>query len=53
MSEPRRRRGARVLRERLGADRAGLVHGRMKGPDKDDVMARFRAGKSGRWSRQR
>ena len=35
---------AALLRERLGADRVGLVHGRMKGPDKDDVMARFQAG---------
>ena len=33
--------------ERLGADRVGLVHGRMKGPDKDDVMARFQAGEIG------
>ena len=38
----RRGRGARaVLRQRFGADRVGLVHGRMKGPDKDDVMASF------------
>jgi ATP-dependent DNA helicase RecG len=38
---------AALLRERLGADRVGLVHGRMKGPDKDDVMARFQAGQIG------
>ncbi len=38
---------AALLRERLGADRVGLVHGRMKGPDKDDVMARFQAGDIG------
>jgi ATP-dependent DNA helicase RecG len=38
---------AALLRERLGADRVGLVHGRMKGPDKDDVMARFQAGAIG------
>ena len=24
---------------RLGADKVGLVHGKMKGPDKDAVMA--------------
>jgi ATP-dependent DNA helicase RecG len=35
---------ARVLRQRFGEDRVGLVHGRMKGPDKDAVMARFAAG---------
>lgn len=28
----------------LFGDRVGLVHGRMKGPDKDKVMARFSAG---------
>ncbi|WP_194955374.1 ATP-dependent DNA helicase RecG [Sphingopyxis solisilvae] len=38
---------AGLLRERLGAGRVGLVHGRMKGPDKDDVMARFQAGAIG------
>ncbi|MFN8925003.1 MAG: ATP-dependent DNA helicase RecG [Rhodospirillales bacterium] len=31
------------LKERLGS-RVGLVHGRMKGPDKDAVMAAFAAG---------
>mgnify|MGYP002777049625 CR=1 FL=1 len=36
---------AAVLRARFGADRIGLVHGRMKGPDKDDVMAAFAAGR--------
>lgn len=32
-----------TLRERLG-ERVGLVHGRMKGPEKDAAMARFAAG---------
>jgi ATP-dependent DNA helicase RecG len=32
---------ARVLNLRFGEDKVGLVHGRMKGPDKDAVMARF------------
>jgi ATP-dependent DNA helicase RecG len=35
---------ARVLRIRLGDDKVGLVHGRMKGPEKDAVMGRFAAG---------
>jgi len=35
---------ARVLEMRFGADRVGLVHGRMKGADKDAVMARFASG---------
>ena len=35
---------AAVLRVRFGADRVGLVHGRMKGPDKDAVMAAFAGG---------
>jgi ATP-dependent DNA helicase RecG len=35
---------ARVLEMRFGADKVGLVHGRMKGPDKDSVMARFASG---------
>ena len=34
---------ARVLRLRFGDDKIGLVHGRMKGPEKDAVMARFAA----------
>ncbi len=38
---------AALLRERFGADRVGLVHGRMKGADKDAVMARFQAGEIG------
>jgi ATP-dependent DNA helicase RecG len=38
---------AALLRERFGADRVGLVHGRMKGPDKDDVMASFANGSLG------
>ncbi len=36
---------AAVLRQRFGADKVGLVHGRMKGPDKDDVMASFASGR--------
>lgn len=32
---------ARLLQARFGADRVGLVHGRMKGPEKDAVMERF------------
>ncbi len=35
---------AHVLKLRFGEDRVGLVHGRMKGPDKDAVMARFAGG---------
>ena len=35
---------AAALRQRFG-DTVGLVHGRMKGPDKDAVMAEFAAGK--------
>jgi ATP-dependent DNA helicase RecG len=35
---------ARVLKARFGEDKVGLVHGRMKGPDKDAVMARFAGG---------
>ncbi|MFL6742995.1 MAG: ATP-dependent DNA helicase RecG [Sphingomicrobium sp.] len=38
---------ARVLKVRFGEDRVGLVHGRMKGPDKDAVMARFASGDLG------
>jgi ATP-dependent DNA helicase RecG len=34
---------ARMLRERFG-ERVGLVHGRMKGPERDEVMAAFQAG---------
>lgn len=34
---------ARILRSRLGDEKVGLVHGRMKGTDKDVVMARFAA----------
>ncbi|MFL6734898.1 MAG: ATP-dependent DNA helicase RecG [Sphingomicrobium sp.] len=34
---------ARVLRARFG-DRVGLVHGRMKGPEKDAVMGAFAGG---------
>jgi ATP-dependent DNA helicase RecG len=35
---------ARLLKLRFGDDKVGLVHGRMKGPDKDAVMARFGGG---------
>jgi len=35
---------ARVLKLRFGEDKVGLVHGRMKGPDKDAVMTRFASG---------
>ena len=38
---------ARVLRLRLGGDKVGLVHGRMKGPEKDAVMGRFASGELG------
>jgi len=38
---------AAMLRQRFGGDRVGLVHGRMKGPDKDDVMASFASGDLG------
>ena len=34
------------LGERLGSDRVGLVHGRMKGADKDAAMARFTEGQT-------
>jgi ATP-dependent DNA helicase RecG len=34
---------ARILRMRFGDDKVGLVHGRMKGPEKDAVMSRFAA----------
>jgi len=35
---------SRVLKLRFGEDKVGLVHGRMKGADKDSVMARFAGG---------
>jgi ATP-dependent DNA helicase RecG len=35
---------ARVLRQRFGNEKVGVVHGRMKGPEKDAVMARFASG---------
>ena len=38
---------ARLLKLRFGEDRVGLVHGRMKGPEKDAVMARFAGGELG------
>ncbi|GAB4223721.1 MAG: ATP-dependent DNA helicase RecG [Kiloniellaceae bacterium] len=36
----------RALEQRFG-EKIGLVHGRMKGPEKDAVMARFAAGETG------
>ena len=36
---------ARVLKLRFGEDRVGLVHGRMKGPEKDAVMNAFASGR--------
>jgi ATP-dependent DNA helicase RecG len=38
---------AAALRARFGADRVGLVHGRMKGPEKDAVMAAFQRNEIG------
>ncbi|WP_265529797.1 ATP-dependent DNA helicase RecG [Sphingomicrobium marinum] len=35
---------AQILKTRFGSDRVGLVHGRMKGEEKDDVMASFANG---------
>ena len=35
---------ARILKLRFGDENVGLVHGRMKAPDKDAVMARFASG---------
>ena len=35
---------ARTLKLRFGEDKVGLVHGRMKGAEKDSVMARFASG---------
>ncbi|TNE45621.1 MAG: ATP-dependent DNA helicase RecG [Sphingomonadales bacterium] len=37
---------AEALRMRFGADRVALVHGRMKGPEKDAVMGRFASGQA-------
>jgi ATP-dependent DNA helicase RecG len=36
---------ARLLRLRFG-DKVGLVHGRMKGPEKDEAMAAFQSGRT-------
>jgi len=38
---------AAILRQRFGGERVGLVHGRMKGPYKDAVMASFSSGDHG------
>ncbi|MFZ4382074.1 MAG: ATP-dependent DNA helicase RecG [Sandarakinorhabdus sp.] len=38
---------AAFLKARLGEGKVGLVHGRMKGPEKDAVMADFAAGRLG------
>ena len=51
-SEKRRRRRRRGARARSSAsasatDKVGLVHGRMKGPEKDAVMASFAGGELG------
>jgi len=35
---------ARILKHRFGEDKVGVVHGRMKGLEKDAVMARFASG---------
>ena len=35
---------ARVLKLRFGEDKVGLVHGRLKGAEKDSVMERFASG---------
>jgi ATP-dependent DNA helicase RecG len=35
---------SRILKLRFGEDKVGLVHGRMKGADKDAVMVRFASG---------
>ena len=35
---------AQLLKARFGEDKVGLVHGRMKGPEKDAVMDRFQRG---------
>ena len=35
---------ARILKLRLGDDKVGLVHGRLKGAEKDAVMERFASG---------
>ena len=35
---------ARILKQKFGADRVGLVHGRMKGAEKDAVMSAFASG---------
>ena len=37
---------ATLLKARLGADRVGLVHGRMKPAEKDNVMASFASGET-------
>jgi ATP-dependent DNA helicase RecG len=36
---------ARMLKARFGEDKVGLVHGRMKGPEKDAVMDAFASGR--------
>ncbi len=36
---------AETLRQRFGPERVGLVHGRMKGPERDVVMEAFAAGR--------
>ena len=36
---------AQLLRLRFGADAVGIVHGRMKGPERDAIMEDFKAGR--------
>jgi ATP-dependent DNA helicase RecG len=38
---------AAILRQRFGTDRVGLVHGRLKGSEKDAVMTSFASGELG------
>ncbi len=44
---PRPRSGPSCFASASATDRVGLVHGRMKGPDKDAVMTSFAAGELG------
>ena len=43
-TRPRPRSARACFSQRFGDDKVGLVHGRMKGPEKDAVMARFASG---------
>ena len=44
---PPPRSAPRCFSQRFGDDKVGLVHGRMKGPEKDAVMAPFASGDTG------